>query len=278
MSQPAFHSTAANPPKTDEFFIGWLPTPPGYARRCLIVAIGVVVLAAAVAAVVAAQQHHPGPGRWDTDAVVQVDGYLFTRPYPMLRVPASGGQASRTILLVEKGKFGARSRAESLGAHVDGLPVRASGTMLRRDGRMMLELGAGAAGLRPLKTEESHALAPVLTRKLAAAEAFHLRGEVIDPKCYFGAMRPGGGKTHKACAMLCISGGIPPMLVVRDREGAEDFYLLAKENGGPANELVLPFVGDMVEVMGQLEVVDDLRILRLDAATLRRSGPNHMRP
>ncbi len=75
------------------------------------------------------------------------------------------------------------------------------------------------------------------------AEHVTLKGEIIDPKCYLGAMKPGGGKTHKACAMLCISGGVPPMLVTRDANKQETFYLLTTDQGGVANELVLPFVG-----------------------------------
>jgi len=42
-----------------------------------------------------------------------------------------------------------------------------------------------------------------------------LRGEVIDPKCYIGAMKPGGGKTHKACAE-CFS--IRPLLVLKQQQ------------------------------------------------------------
>jgi hypothetical protein len=74
-------------------------------------------------------------------------------------------------------------------------------------------------------------------------EHITLKGEIIDPKCYLGAMKPGGGKTHKA-RHACISGGVPPMLVTRDASKQETFYLLTTAEGGLAGELVLPFVGD----------------------------------
>jgi hypothetical protein len=83
-------------------------------------------------------------------------------------------------------------------------------------------------------------------------------------------MKPGGGKTHKACAMLCVSGGVPPMLVTRDAAGNETFYLLVTEAGGVANESVLDFVGDPVEVSGRLERHGDLLILRVAADGVRR--------
>jgi len=100
-----------------------------------------------------------------------------------------------------------------------------------------------------------------------------LKGEIIDPKCYLGAMKPGGGKTHKACAMLCISGGVPPMLVTRDANEQETFYLLTTDQGGVANELVLPFVGDRVEVAGRLEEHGDLLLLRIVRDGLVQKSP-----
>ena len=94
-------------------------------------------------------------------------------------------------------------------------------------------------------------------------ERITLRGEIIDPKCYLGAMKPGGGKTHKACAMLCLSGGIPPMFVTRDAQRRETFYLLTMVNGSAATETVLPFVGDPVAITGRVEQHGDLLIVRI---------------
>jgi hypothetical protein len=70
--------------------------------------------------------------------------------------------------------------------------------------------------------------------------------------------------------MLCISGGVPPMLVTRDDARNETFYLLVTEEGGVANERVLDFVGDAVEVSGRLEQHGDLLLLRIAAGGVRR--------
>ena len=43
-----------------------------------------------------------------------------------------------------------------------------------------------------------------------------VKGEIVDPKCFFGVMKPGEGKPHKDCAIRCILGGIPPVLKVTD--------------------------------------------------------------
>jgi hypothetical protein len=245
----------------DPFFIGWLPMPPAYRRFVAPVTLVLLLAAAGIAATVTCMQRDPGRGRWDSD-VVTLEGRVYTRPYALLRVP--GG----TLLLVEAGKFGALARVAALG---QGQAVRARGTLLERDGRWMLELAEGEEGLRRLTAEKEERL-PLIDwpEPRLIDERITLKGEIIDPKCYLGAMKPGGGKTHKACAMLCISGGVPPMLVTRAVGGQETFYLLTTAEGGIANELVLPFVGDPVAVTGRLEQHGDLLVLRIAPQGIRR--------
>jgi hypothetical protein len=60
------------------------------------------------------------------------------------------------------------------------------------------------------------------------------------------------------------------MLVTRDADGNETFYLLATAVGGVANEMVLPFVGDLVEVSGRVERQGDLRVVLLPTGGVRR--------
>lgn len=242
----------------DDFFIGWLPTPTSYASFLRSIAILALVAAATTAGVVTGFQRDPGPAQWETDEERTFDGVAFAEPYPMLRVSSTqSSDGPRTFLLVESGKLGARDRVRAVaGDQGEGKPVRARGAVLHRDGRWMLELMEGEDGMRALAGVPT----PRPARQQVSAQVT-LSGEIIDPKCYLGAMKPGGGKTHKACAALCISGGIPPMFVTRDANNRETFYLLATPNGGPANEMVLPFVGDHVSVTGRLEKMDDLLIL-----------------
>jgi hypothetical protein len=97
-----------------------------------------------------------------------------------------------------------------------------------------------------------------------------LAGEIIDSKCYLGAMKPGGRKTHKGCAILCLSGGVPPMLVTRAGGSREQFYLLVGPDGGPIAHDVLDFVGDPVELTGAVERQGDLQVLRVAPNGIRR--------
>jgi hypothetical protein len=257
----------------DAFFIGWEPTPKKYARFLRPIIVALLLITGGVAAAVAYLQRDPGTGHWDTENVRTFDGIVYTRPYAMIRVPGGKpGDLPRTLLLVEDGKFGALPRAEGfVQGRAEGIAVRVTGTILHRDGRWMLELAEGENGMRRLTGAEEGRLPPLgWPAPEVLGENVTLNGEIIDPKCYLGAMKPGGGKTHKACAMLCISGGVPPMLVTRDASKNETFYLLACEEGGVANERVLDFVGDPVQVSGRLERHDDLLLLRMAADGVRR--------
>lgn len=60
-----------------------------------------------------------------------------------------------------------------------------------------------------------------------------LIGELVDTKCYFGVMRPATGKVHRACAVRCLSGGVPPGLLIRDSQDGARVILLTGAGGTP---------------------------------------------
>jgi hypothetical protein len=254
-------------PRDDPFFIGWLPVPPKYVR--FLAPFVAVLLAAAVVsgALLAFGQRSPGTGTWDDDTPRLFEGVAYASPYALLRVLGEKpGDPPRTILLVEEGKFGAADRVRPF----DGRPVRVRGTLLHRDERWMLELAAGETGIQAIATmspEDERRLRRPPPRDLGRVT---LRGEIIDSKCYLGAMKPGGGKTHKACAALCLAGGVPPLFVTRDAAGQETYYLLTNPDGGPLGQAAVEFVGDPVELSAALEQQGDLRVLKVADADIRR--------
>jgi hypothetical protein len=91
-----------------------------------------------------------------------------------------------------------------------------------------------------------------------------LQGEIIDPKCYFGVMKPGKGKIHRSCAVRCISGGIPPVLATTDKNNMAQYFLLTDLKGQPINEAVLPFIGKPAEIKGIVEKMEDWFILKIN--------------
>jgi hypothetical protein len=246
----------------DPFFIGWLPVPRAHRLYLLSIAIVTVVIGGVTALAVSIQQRSPGPAAWENDSPFSVEGIVYASPYAMIRVP---GEPVRTILLVEEGKFGASDRVRPF----DGRPVKLTGTMLHRDDRQMMELADGEAAIQTIMMTEKLAgtLRRPSPRELGPVT---MQGEIVDSKCYLGAMKPGGGKTHRGCAVLCIKGGVPPMFVTRDTHGHEVFYLLTGPDGGPAGEAILPYVGDPIHMTGQVERIDDLLILRVAPNDIRR--------
>ena len=96
-----------------------------------------------------------------------------------------------------------------------------------------------------------------------------LEGEIIDPKCYFGVMKPGKGKIHRSCAVLCISGGIPPVLATTDKNNISEYYLITDTNGMPINEDILPHIGKPSLLTGTIVQLEDWYQLQLDVAHIR---------
>jgi hypothetical protein len=100
-----------------------------------------------------------------------------------------------------------------------------------------------------------------------------LAGEILDAKCWFGAMRPGFGKTHKACAALCARGGLPLAFCEGPDCGAEHFAPLFVDAQGRAHgRAILPYVGDPLIVTRARKVrIGDVVQLRADLADLQRA-------
>lgn len=94
-------------------------------------------------------------------------------------------------------------------------------------------------------------------------------GEICDGKCYTGAMRPGEGLAHRACANVCLVGGVPPVFVSTDRIDGEEFLLMADADGGPVTDALLDHVATLVEVEGDVERRGDILVFRIDPDSIR---------
>lgn len=253
------------PRREEEMFIGWAPAPRAD-RRFLIMALPLGLAGAGgLAAVIARSLSDPGPGSWDPRAIHVVEGALVRQPYPMIRTPdaaAPGGM--RTTLVVAQGKC---TSALKLGAG-EGRLVAARGGLVERRGRRMLEVPFDLDKWLDEKAQEAPQtlVAPVVEH----FGTVRLSGEVMDSKCFFGVMRPARGQTHKACAALCIRGGIPPSFWARDATGRESVLLMTAADGGPVGDDILPLVGEPVVADGEIVRVGDLVQFRADARAYRR--------
>jgi hypothetical protein len=98
--------------------------------------------------------------------------------------------------------------------------------------------------------------------------AVTLTGELVDTKCYIGVMRPATGKVHRACAIRCLSGGVPPGLLLRDADGNGVVLLLAGTEGR-ALDLDPQLAARTLTVDGRLEVLDGTPVLRVTRWALK---------
>ena len=249
-----------------EFYAGYLPLPRAD-RRFLAVAVPVVVAALlALAATFAFGQRRPGSGVWETGRELVLEGELVREPHPVVRTVGDDGVVRR-VLLVEMGKVGAGARLDALlakaGLPADGaLPARVRGYLVERSGQRMIELAEGEAIelVAPGATMRVQPPAPPV-----ALGALALAGEVVDSKCWLGVMKPGDGKAHRACATLCIRGGIPPAFVCRAPDGSWRRALVVAADGGvPAFETLAPWIGRPLVAHGQVELLDDLAYFRIE--------------
>lgn len=245
-------------PERDPFYVGYLPLPRSIKRFLVPWLIGNLVLAGGIAAVIAQQHREPGDGVWETSNRSTYEGYLQRKPYPLL-VTENG-----TYILVEQGKLGVQER---LKGYEIGDRVFVTGFLIERAGRKIIELDGSEefpiteqTGLRELRE----------VQPIKDLGTHTLRGEIVDPKCYLGVMQPGDGKTHKTCATLCIKGGIPPMLLVRDKQGNTAAYLLTDTKGNAFPESHHEYIADPIEVTGQVLRDGDLLILRADLDSIKR--------
>jgi hypothetical protein len=249
-------------PSGDDFYIGYQrQAPAGLARFLRRTVVALLLASAVVAVALAGLQSAFDPGVFEFGVVRDLSGVIRERPHPLLLVdrPGKAGDAPSRYYLVGMGKHGAGNEVAGL----DGRRVRLRGTLIHRQGQTMVEVIGGS--VEP--TGDSATAAPARAVDLGTQT---LRGEIVDSKCYLGVMKPGRGKPHRACATLCIRGGIPPVLRVETGAGEFRHLLLTDEAGRAVNDRVLDLIAEPVEITGRVTRNGDLLILETDPKTIRR--------
>ena len=248
----------------DDFYVGYLPDAPrGLGRWLRRTLLGLLLLVIVVAAVLVTRQSRFGPGVFEFGVERDFTGVVLEIPNPTLLLldRNTSDRLPQLLLLSALGKRGADELVQGL----HGQPAVLRGTLVHRDGRAMIEVH----GAEPLAASEAAALS--LDPELGVDRgAVTLRGEVVDSKCYLGVMKPGHTKPHRACAVRCISGGVPPMLLVVEPDGSARHLLLASADGKMVNAQVLPWVAEHIEINGRVRAYGDLEVLLADPTTYRR--------
>lgn len=238
----------------DDFFVGYLNTPKADKRFFLKAGLGLVLATGASAAGLAAVQNRPGKGTWDQGAEREWTGIVTADPYAMLRTADLDG-SPQTVLLSCLGKCGV---AAQIGA-LEGKPVKIRGSLIQRGEHAMIAVAETTDWIEPLSTNIETTQLQFPEREFLTDVS--LSGEILDTKCWFGAMRPSSGKVHKACAALCIRGGLPPAFFAKDKQGNHALMIMTV-NEGSFSDNELAYVADPVSVAGKVYVRGN--ILQLD--------------
>ena len=248
--------------KDEPFFIGWAEPPAADRRFFLRAGFGLTAAACGLGFGLAALQRAPGTGSWDPDAVREWRGIVSAEPYAMLR-SNDLGTGARTALLSCLGKCGVAARIGALA----GQPVVVRGSLIRRGQHSMIAVDEEGSWIRPDDTAQSDAALRFAQPELVAEVS--LAGEILDSKCWFGAMRPASGKVHKACASLCIRGGIPPAFFARG-PGQQGSLMVMADAGRAYGHELLALVGEPVRLRGHLYRQGDLLLLDAPLAGMLR--------
>ena len=249
--------TNAQPdPYTDEFYVGYFPIPKGH-RRFVIALVSMLTLwSLAMAIIITMTMRNPGSATWNTGTIQTWSGTLLEHPYPVL-IPDDTNTPPH--LVVSMGKRGAHNRlAPYFGKHVTLI-----GYELYRDGRHLIELSPEPEAI------VSDSQSPLLSKLLPnTSQEVTLVGEIVDGKCYLGAMKPADGLGHRACAVLCIRGGLPPMFVTETPTGQHIYHLLTIDGTTQYNEDIYQLVGQQVTLTGQITSMHGLQVLETTTSSI----------
>ena len=248
----------------NDFFIGWDPESGRRSQRHSLVMFSVLaVLILSLTAVSVIFQENIGSGTFDYGNIREFEGVFIARPVPML-ITSQPVEGDTVFFLVNEWKYGVDP--EVAAAH-DMKAVKISGTLIRNGRQSMIEVAKNG-----IVTSNTKIASHEVLDRLNPSESTNrveLQGEIVDSKCWLGVMNPGIRKTHRACAMLCIKGGIPPILVGRRQSDSTDpspqseFFI-----GNPVNEQILDFVAFPVQLSGTLSRIAGRNFVYVDVESI----------
>lgn len=254
----------------DNFYIGWMPTASdGTAQFIRIVLIGLIILVVTAGILISKSQKEFSTSIFEYGNKVELQGLYQNFPVPSIRLASgkdiTGKRTYTTIPLVGYGKHGAEGIIAELekkqGEKFSNRELTLKGTLIYYDGKSLLQIDQSDSLFVRLNPAPQNKYNEV---KLEVKGEQKFCGEIVDPKCYFGVMKPGLGKPHRDCAIRCLAGGIPPVFVSQDETGSKTYYLLRSADGKKINPSVLQgIIADPISFSGELTYFDDWGIIYL---------------
>ena len=240
---------------------------PGTFKQKMKAFLVVITLLVLISAFVIVHEQRPFlNSTFELGKLTEHEGILSKEPVPMLSIKlgenARGEEIYQSVMLVAFGKNGAEDHISTwesqAGTDLHGKRVKLRGSLIYYDGKSLLEL---TEGLKAMISVEKKGETLVAEQKSLGKVS--IKGEIIDPKCYFGVMKPGMSKPHRSCAIRCIAGGIPPVFKAVQSEQRSEYYLLRSTNGDDLHESLLDRVGEQISLKGELKQWGNWYILEI---------------
>ncbi len=251
--------------KNDEFYVSYIDGSLGAKtkrtlKRFTVVSLVVIIIGALLFGF--AQKPFKN-STFELTSATKITGVFHESPYPMLRVEVAKN-TFKNILLLGFGKSSANPFLEKLQNEVkdlNGKTLSIEGNLIYYNGKTLIQITddekVSLENKKKSKTPTKNSISQMT-----------LQGEIIDPKCYFGVMKPGQGKIHRSCAVRCISGGIPPVLATTDENNMSQYFLLTDLKGNPINNDILPYIGKPSKIKGIVEKMEDWYIMKINVSDI----------
>ncbi len=261
-----------------EFYIGWQPkAPDGFAKHIRKVVVCIAVSVIVISVLLGLLQKKFSTSSFEFGKLTEIKGVFRQQPVPSVRVitgtDAFGHSSFITLPLVGYGKHGAGGVIASLekknNVRLDGKLVTLRGSLIYSDGKALLQIDEHED---PLVKTESITDTVAWKPRITEWGTVQLTGEILDPKCYFGVMKPGHGKPHRDCAIRCIAGGINPVFCTKNENGELDYFLLLDQNGESLNKYIQDNVAEPVTLTARAVRYDDWTVLYVDKQSIHRTG------
>ncbi len=162
-------------------------------------------------------------------------------------------------MLSGNGKRGAVEQAAGL----DGQIVEANGFRLDRGGLRGMQLRNGKRGLKRAENQDRS-----MDVEIEPLGRWKLQGEVCDGKCLGGAMKPGTGLSHRACANLCLLGDVAPVFVSAGAIEGSEFLLMTDPDGAAVTKALLDYTAIFVEIEGDVERHGNMLVFKIAPDTI----------
>ncbi len=252
--------------KKDEFYIGYIDNVPPKTKKKLKITVYILLIVVILFAIVFSLfQNKFKNSTFELTNISEITGTYHNNPYPSIRMELQPNEY-KNVLLLGFGKFGAEKDIKNIENRlmsIEGQEVSIKGNLVYYNGKTLLQVADSDEF--PVSKKESQ----LPERTINSLGEIEIEGEIIDPKCYFGVMKPGFGKIHRSCAVRCISGGIPPVFTTVNKEGISEYFMITDAKGNKINHDILEYVGQPVKVKGELEQLDNWFILKLNIEDIK---------